>query len=214
VGEQPHSARASVALHVPPHGIYDEYCYLPLYVFCGRHLLLARQRRANVAGSDCAVEEVARIVAQVRQKWPRVRIILRADSGFSNAPLTRWCEANRVDYVFGLARNRHLETVLEQPLAEAKRQCVMSGKPARVFGDFPYRTIDSWSRARRVVGKAAHTRKVPIHASSSPRSSARAALTMLAPSTRISTAPAARPRTRTASASSSSCSPIALPPQR
>jgi hypothetical protein len=126
-------------------------------VFCGRHLLLARQRRANVAGSDCAVEEVARIVAQVRQKWPRVRIILRADSGFSNAPLTRWCEANRVDYVFGLARNRHLETVLEQPLAEAKRQCVMSGKPARVFGDFPYRTIDSWSRARRVVGKAAHT---------------------------------------------------------
>jgi hypothetical protein len=139
------------------HGYYDEYCYLPLYVFCGRHLLLARQRRANVAGSDGAVEEVARIVAQVRQKWPRVRIILRADSGFSNDPLMRWCEANRVDYVFGLARNRRLEMVLEQPLAEAKRQCVMSGKPARVFGDFPYRTIDSWSRARRVVGKAEHT---------------------------------------------------------
>ena len=103
------------------HGYYDEYCYLPLYVFCGRHLLLARQRRANVAGSDGAVEEVARIVAQIRQRWPRVRIILRADSGFSNDELMGWCEANRVDYVFGLARNRRLEAALVDQLAEAKR---------------------------------------------------------------------------------------------
>jgi hypothetical protein len=139
------------------HGYYDEYCYLPLYVFCGRHLLLARQRRANVAGSAGAVEEVARIVAQVRQKWPRVRIILRADSGFSNDPLMRWCEANRVDYVFGLARNSRLEEALGEPLAAAKRLCMISGKPARVFRDFQYRTIDSWSRARRVIGKAEHT---------------------------------------------------------
>jgi len=139
------------------HGYYDEYCYLPLYVFCGRHLLLARQRRANVAGSAGAVEEVARIVAQVRQKWPRVRIILRADSGFSNDPLMRWCEANRVDYVFGLARNSRLEDALGEPLAAAKRLCMISGKPARVFRDFQYRTIDSWSRARRVIGKAEHT---------------------------------------------------------
>lgn len=139
------------------HGYYDEYCYLPLYVFCGRHLLLARQRCANVAGSDGAVEEMARIVAQVRQKWPRVPIILRADSGFSNDPLMSWCEANRVDYVFGLARNRRLEAALIEQLAEAKRLCVTSGKPARVFRDFQYRTIDSWSRARRVVGKAEHT---------------------------------------------------------
>ena len=139
------------------HGYYDEYCYLPLYVFCGRHMLLARQRRANVAGSDGAVEEVARIVAQVRQKWPRVRIILRADSGFSNDPLMRWCEANRVDYVFGLARNSRLEDALGEPLAAAKRLCMISGKPARVFRDFQYRTIDSWSRALRVIGKAEHT---------------------------------------------------------
>lgn len=139
------------------HGYYDEYCYLPLYVFCGRHLLLARQRRANVAGSAGAVEEVARIVAQVRQKWPRVRIILRADSGFSNDPLMRWCEANRLDYVFGLARNRRLEAALGEQLAAAKRLCTISGKPARVFRDFPYRTIDSWSRTRRVIGKAEHT---------------------------------------------------------
>jgi len=139
------------------HGHYDEYCYLPLYVFCGRHLLLARQRRANVAGSAGAVEEVARIVAQIRQRWPKVRIILRADSGFANDALMRWCEENRGDYVFGLARNCRLEAALAGALAEAERQCLASGKPARVFRDFDYRTIDSWSRARRVVGKAEHT---------------------------------------------------------
>jgi hypothetical protein len=139
------------------HGHYDGYCYLPLYVFCGRHLLLARQRCANVAGSAGAVEEMARIVAQIRQSWPRVRITLRADSGFANDPLMAWCEENRVDYVFGLARNVRLEAVLAEPLAEAKRLCLASGKPARVFNDFRYRTRDSWSRERRVVGKAEHT---------------------------------------------------------
>jgi hypothetical protein len=139
------------------HGYYEEYCYLPLYVFCGRHLLLARQRRANVAGSDGAVEEVARIIAQIRQAWPRVRIIVRADSGFSNDPLMSWCEVNRVDYVFGLARNARLEAALVEQLAQAKRLCASSGKPARVFRDFTYRTLDSWSRTRRVVGKAEHT---------------------------------------------------------
>ena len=139
------------------HGYYDEYCYLPLYVFCGRHLLLARQRRANVAGSDGAIEEMTRIVAQIRQKWPRVHIILRADSGFSNDALMGWCEANGVDFVFGLARNTRLEAALGEQLATAKQLCLMSGKPARVFRDFQYRTIDSWSRARRVVGKAEHT---------------------------------------------------------
>ena len=139
------------------HGYYDEYCYLPLYVFCGRHLLLARQRRANVAGSDGAIEEMARIVAQIRQKWTRVHIILRADSGFSNDALMGWCEANGVDFVFGLARNTRLEAALGEQLAPAKQLCLMSGKPARVFRDFQYRTIDSWSRARRVVGKAEHT---------------------------------------------------------
>src|ERR1700726_1350757 len=139
------------------HGYYDEYCYLPLYVFCGRHLLLARQRRANVAGSDGAIEEMTRTGAQIRQKWPRVHIILRADSGFSNDALMGWCEANGVDFVFGLARNTRLEAALGEQLATAKQLCLMSGKPARVFRDFMYCTIDSWSRARRVVGKAEHT---------------------------------------------------------
>jgi hypothetical protein len=139
------------------HGYYEEYCYLPLYMFCGRHLLLARQRRANVAGNDGAVEEVARIVAQIRQEWRRVRIILRADSGFANDALMAWCEANRVEYVFGLARNRRLGAALVDQLAEAKRLCAASGRPARVFRDFRYCTIDSWSRTRRVIGKAEYT---------------------------------------------------------
>jgi Transposase DDE domain group 1 len=140
------------------HGYYDEYCYLPLYVFCGRHLLLARQRRANVAGSAGAVEEVARIVAQIRHKWPKVRIVLRADSGFSNDELMAWCEANRVDYVFGLARNSRLETALVAELAEARRRHLATGVAVRVFRDFRYQTLDSWSRERRVVGKAEHNR--------------------------------------------------------
>ena len=140
------------------HGYYDEYCYLPLYVFCGRHLLLARQRRANVAGSAGAVEEVARIVAQIRRKWPKVNIVLRADSGFCNDELMAWCEANKVDYVFGLARNSRLETALVDQLAEAKRRHLASGAPVRVFRDFRYQTLDSWSRERRVVGKAEHSK--------------------------------------------------------
>ena len=100
---------------------------------------------------------MARIVAQIRQEWPRIRVILRADSGFCNDELMGWCEANRVDYVFGLARNHRLEAVLVEPLAQARRLCIASGRPARLFRDFQYRTLDSWSRTRRVVGKAEHT---------------------------------------------------------
>jgi hypothetical protein len=139
------------------HGHYDEYCYLPLYVFCGRHLLLARQRQANVAGSAGAVEELARIVAQIRHRWPRVHIIVRADSGFANDELMGWCETNRVDYVLGLARNRRLEAALIEPLAAARRLCAASGKPARVFRDFRYRTLKTWSCDRRIIGKAEYT---------------------------------------------------------
>lgn len=141
------------------HGYYDHYCYLPLYVFCGTHLLLARNRRANIDGSAGAVEETARIVERIRARWPRVRIILRADSGFAREELMAWCEDNRVDYVFGLARNERLEKVLSDCMVEATGRCVATGKAARVFKDFRYRTLDSWSRSRRVVGKAEHTLK-------------------------------------------------------
>ena len=139
------------------HGYYDHYCYLPLYVFCGRHLLLARQRRSNIDAAKGSVEEIARMVGQIRRSWPRVRIILRADSGFAREALMAWCEANRVDYVFGLARNARLQDEIAPQLAEAANLCAVSGAAARVFKDFRYATLDSWSRRRRVVGKAEHT---------------------------------------------------------
>ncbi len=139
------------------HGYYDHHCYLPLYVFCGRHLLLARQRRSNIDAACGSVEEVARMVAQIREAWPHTKIILRADSGFAREALMVWCEAHGVDYVFGMARNARLEAALTDELAQAKTLCAQSGKAARVFRDFRYQTLDSWSRARRVVGKAEHT---------------------------------------------------------
>lgn len=140
------------------HGYYDCYCYLPLYIFCGRHLLAAKLRRSNIDASAGAIEELGRIVGHIRQKWPRVRIVLRADSGFARDRLMAWCEDNRVDYVFGLARNGRLETRLAQALDEARRISQATGQPARAFRDFLWSTRDSWSRRRRVIGKAEWTR--------------------------------------------------------
>jgi hypothetical protein len=136
------------------HGYYDGYCYLPLYVFCGRHLLAAKLRRANIDASAGAVEEVARIVARIRARWPRVKILLRADSGFAREALMAWCETHRVDYVFGLARNSRLVDELAIDMAWAGDEHAKIGKPVRRFRDFRYRTLDSWSRRRRVIGKA------------------------------------------------------------
>jgi hypothetical protein len=136
------------------HGYYDCYCYLPLYVFCGRHLLAAKLRRANIDASAGAVEEVARIVAQIRRRWPRVRILLRGDSGFTREPLMAWCEAKRVDYVFGLARNERLEQAIIPELIEVSIASLRTGKTVRRFKAFAYSTRDSWSRERRVIGKA------------------------------------------------------------
>jgi hypothetical protein len=141
------------------HGYYDCYCYLPLYIFCGRHLLAAKLRRSNIDAAAGALEEVARIVAQIRANWPEVRILLRADSGFARENLMAWCEANGVDYLFGLARNRRLLEAIEAELEEARAEHAQTGKPARRFADFTYATRDSWSRERRVIGKAEHLDK-------------------------------------------------------
>jgi Transposase DDE domain group 1 len=138
------------------HGYYDCYCYLPLYVFCGRHLLAAKLRRSNIDASAGAVEEVARIVDQIRARWPRVKILLRADSGFARDELMVWCEAHAVDYVFGRARNERLVGAIADDLAAAELESLAHGRPARRFADFAWRTRDSWSRARRVVAKAEH----------------------------------------------------------
>ena len=136
------------------HGYYDCYCYLPLYVFCGRHLLVARLRKANIDASAGALEDIGRVVARSRAAWPNVRIWLRADSGFARDGLMSWCEANDVGYVFGLAKNDRLNAELAGDLAAAAEESAKTGKPARRFWDFTYRTRDSWSRERRVVGKA------------------------------------------------------------
>jgi hypothetical protein len=136
------------------HGYYDGYCYLPLYIFCGRHLLAAKLRPSNIDGAAGAREEVERIVAQIRARWPRTRILLRADSGFCRDELMTWCEANKVDFLFGLARNSRLVAQIEPELAQAMEESRQTGKAARRFKDFAWRTLDSWSRPRRVVGKA------------------------------------------------------------
>jgi hypothetical protein len=141
------------------HGYYDCYCYLPLYVFCGRHLLAAKLRRSNIDASAGAVAEVGRIVRQIRARWPRVEIRLRADSGFARDELMAWCEANGVDYVFGLARNDRLVGTIAEDLAAAAAESLAQGGPVRRFADFPWRPLDSWSRERRVVAKAEHLPK-------------------------------------------------------
>jgi len=123
-------------------------------VFCGRHLLAAKLRRSNIDASAGAIEEIARIVAQIRRRWPRTRILLRGDSGFAREALMAWCEANRVDFLFGLARNERLEQAINAELMLASLDSTSSGRPARRFKDFMWSTLDSWSHNRRVVGKA------------------------------------------------------------
>jgi hypothetical protein len=141
------------------HGYYDCWCYLPLYVFCGRHLLAAKLRRSNIDAAAGAKDEMARLVAHIRRRWPKVRIVLRADSGFAREELMAWCEANGVDYLFGLARNRRLLEQIAAELQAAEAEHKQTGKPARRFKDFTYTTLDSWSRRRRVIGKAEHLDK-------------------------------------------------------
>ena len=139
------------------HGYYDCYCYLPLYIFCGRHLLAAKLRSSSVDGAHGAKDEVARIVAQIRERWPNVSIVIRGDSGFCRDELMTWCEENHVKYVLGLAGNSRLHKRIARESRKAKLKSKRTGKPARVFADFEYRTRDSWSAKRRVVGKAEWT---------------------------------------------------------
>jgi hypothetical protein len=141
------------------HGYYDSYCYLPLYIFAGDQLLCARLRPANQDAAKGSVEEVGRIVAQLRERWPGVKIVLRADSGFCREELMGWCEQNHVDYVFGLARNKRLAKIIGAQMHQARLLHQSSGKAARVFAEFTYQTHKSWSCARRVVAKAEYLDK-------------------------------------------------------
>jgi hypothetical protein len=142
------------------HGYYDSYCYLPLYVFCGEQLLCARLREANHDASFGCLDEIRRMVGQIRAAWPDVKIVLRGDSGFCRNELMSWCENNGVEFIFGLARNQRLRRIIGQHMHEATQQWNQSGKPARVFTEFEYRTKKTknggWDRQRRVVAKAEH----------------------------------------------------------
>jgi hypothetical protein len=145
-------------------GYYKSYCYLPLYIFCGEFLLCAKLRPSDIDGSAGCVEQLARIVVRIRQRWPQVRIVVRGDSGFCRERTMRWCEENHVDYLFGLAKNARLKRILGKELEEAKRLFEATGEASRVFKDFTYKTRKSWSRERRVVGKAEH-----LHKGANPR---------------------------------------------
>ena len=136
------------------HGYYGGYCYLPLYIFCARHLLCALLRPANIDASAGALEQVQRIVTHLRSQWPDVKILLRADSGFAREDLMAWCEENQVDYLFGLARNPRLQEAIRPELTQAKALSDQRQQPVRLFKDFRYRTRKNWSRQRRVVAKA------------------------------------------------------------
>jgi Transposase DDE domain group 1 len=141
------------------HGYYGHYCYLPLYIFCGDFLLCARLRPSNIDASEGCVDELKRIVAQIRQAWPQVRIIVRGDAGFCREELMAWCEEGQVDYVLGLAKNQRLKTAIAGELQQAAQQYVETGKAARVFREFDYQTRESWSRGRHVIAKAEHLEK-------------------------------------------------------
>ena len=141
------------------HGYYKNYCYLPLYIFCGEHLLCARMRPSSIDASAGSVKELDRIVGQLREWWPHVEIAIRGDAGFCREAIMAWCEANNVDFVLGLAKNERLIQEIESELAQAKCQFDATQQPARVFKDFRYRTRTSWSRSRRVIGKAEHLAK-------------------------------------------------------
>jgi hypothetical protein len=146
------------------HGYYGHYCYLPLYITCGNFLLCARLRPSNIDAPKGSLEELARITKRIRARWPNVEITIRADSGFARDEIMTWCEANAVHYVLGLAKNKRLLRAIGAELEEARKEHLKTSTPSRRFRDFRYRTRNSWSRERRVIGKAEH-----ISGKSNPR---------------------------------------------
>ncbi len=138
------------------HGYYHDYCYLPLYVFCGEHLLCARLRMSNIDASADSVEELEPLIARIRQFWPAVKILLRGDGGFCREKLMAWCERDGMDYVFGLSQNDRLNKQIAPQMAQAEKQFMETKAPARVFTEFFYATQETWSRQRRVIAKAEH----------------------------------------------------------
>jgi len=141
------------------HGYYMNYCYLPLYIFCGEFLLCARLRPSNIDASEGTVEELQRIVEQIRNTWPEVKIVVRGDSGFCRDNIMTWCETHGIDYVLGFAKNERLKAMIAEELHQAQQQYEETKVTSRVFKDLRYQTRESWTRERRVVAKAEHLDK-------------------------------------------------------
>jgi hypothetical protein len=141
------------------HGYYKNYCYLPLYIFCGDHLLLARLRPSDIDAAAGSVKHLKRIVEQIRAAWPEVKIVIRGDSGFCREAILRWCEQNGVGYVIGLAQNTRLVAAIAVESEQARQQFEATKQPARAFAELRYQTLATWSRERRVVAKAEHLAK-------------------------------------------------------
>jgi hypothetical protein len=141
------------------HGYYDCYCYLPVYIFCADHLLCAKLKTANLDPGNEALPDIQRVVQQIRNRWPKIRITVRGDSGFCRDELMGWCEDNGVSYIFGLAKNTRLLKRIAEELKHARKRYFQSYQPQRLYKDFTYRTLDSWSCRRRVVGKAEYLGK-------------------------------------------------------
>jgi hypothetical protein len=138
------------------HGYYGHYCYLPLYVFCGSFLLMAKLRSSNIDAAAGTKEALEKIVKSIREKWPNTQIIVRGDSGFCREEIMQWCEGNEVDYIFGLAKNSRLINAIKEEMEQAKQQSEATVKEVRYFKEFEYQTLKTWSRARRVIAKVEH----------------------------------------------------------
>lgn len=141
------------------HGYYGDYCYLPLYIYCENYLLAAKLRPCNIDASKGTKEELERIIAQIRQKWSNVQIIIRGDAGFCRDEIMVWCEKNNVDYIFGISKNNKLLKKMYKKMKKARAKYYKTGISARCFKDFKYKPIKTWKKSRRVVGKAEHLKK-------------------------------------------------------
>jgi hypothetical protein len=141
------------------HGYFDCYCYLPLYIFCGDDLLYAKLKTANLDPGNEALPDIEGVVQRIRQRWPKVQIVLRGDSGFSREELMQWCEQNNLFYVFGLARNKRLVKRIAKELKKARKRYYQRWQAQKIYKDLRYRTLKSWSRSRRVVAKAEYLAK-------------------------------------------------------
>src|SRR3954467_1466205 len=138
------------------HAYYKGYCFLPLYIFCGDHLLLARLRPSDIDACAGSVKHLTRIVARIREAWPEVEVMVRGDRGFCREEILGWCEGNGVDYLIGLAKNTRLVAAIAAEAEQARQQLEATKQPARSFAELRYQTRETWSRERRVVAKAEH----------------------------------------------------------